>query len=102
MLQIGFHSLLGLTHEPYNSVASESFQSLQSITSSWRARLSFTERPIAPVVRRANATLVMLARNKELEEVVFSMKQLEDRFNKKFNYPWVFLNDEPFTEEFKK
>ena len=44
----------------------------------------------------------MLARNKELEDVVFSMKQLEDRFNKNYNYPWVFLNDEPFTEEFKK
>lgn len=30
------------------------------------------------------------------------MKQMEDRFNKKFDYPWVFLNDEPFSEEFKK
>ena len=28
------------------------------------------------------------------------MKQLEDRFNKKFNYPYVFLNEEPFSEDF--
>ena len=28
------------------------------------------------------------------------MKQIEDRFNKNYHYPWVFLNDEPFTEEF--
>jgi len=26
---------------------------------------------------------------------------MEDRFNKKFNYPYVFLNEEPFSEEFK-
>ena len=54
----------------------------------------------APPPRRANAAIVMLARNSELNDVVSSMRQLEDRFNAKFNYPWVFLNDEPFTEEF--
>lgn len=27
--------------------------------------------------------------------------QLETRFNHRYNYPYVFLNDEPFTEEFK-
>ena len=26
---------------------------------------------------------------------------MEDRFNKKYNYPYVFLNEEPFTDEFK-
>lgn len=25
----------------------------------------------------------------------------EQRFNSKFHYPWIFLNNEPFTEEFK-
>ncbi|KAG1810446.1 nucleotide-diphospho-sugar transferase [Suillus plorans] len=30
-----------------------------------------------------------------------SMKQLEDRFNRKFQYPYVFLNDEPFTQSFQ-
>ncbi|KAG6887217.1 hypothetical protein C0992_013348 [Termitomyces sp. T32_za158] len=29
------------------------------------------------------------------------MKQMEDRFNKKFQYPYVFLNDQPFEESFK-
>ncbi|KAG2112675.1 glycosyl transferase [Suillus discolor] len=29
------------------------------------------------------------------------MKQLEDRFNRKFQYPYVFLNDEPFMQSFK-
>jgi alpha 1,2-mannosyltransferase len=52
--------------------------------------------------RRANATLVMLARNTDLNGVISSVEQLEARFNRKFNYPWVFLNDEPFTTDFKR
>ncbi|KAG1147356.1 hypothetical protein G6F37_002022 [Rhizopus arrhizus] len=28
------------------------------------------------------------------------MEQIEDTFNKKFNYPYVFLNNEAFTQEF--
>lgn len=30
------------------------------------------------------------------------MRDLEDTWNHKFNYPWFFFNDKPFTEEFKK
>jgi alpha 1,2-mannosyltransferase len=52
--------------------------------------------------RRANATLVMLARNSDLDGVISSVEQLEAKFNHKFNYPWVFLNDEPFSFEFKR
>ncbi|CDR36863.1 CYFA0S01e05094g1_1 [Cyberlindnera fabianii] len=50
---------------------------------------------------RANASLVMLARNQEVEDVVKSMKSLERHFNQWYKYPWVFLNDEEFTQEFK-
>lgn len=60
------------------------------------------EEALAPAPRRANAAIVMLARNTDLEGVVSSMRQLEDRFNNKFNYPWIFLNDKEFTDEFKK
>ncbi|TDL19414.1 glycosyltransferase family 15 protein [Rickenella mellea] len=42
----------------------------------------------------------MLARNKEVNEACSSIQQIEDRFNNVYNYPWVFLNDEPFSEEF--
>ena len=31
-----------------------------------------------------------------------SMKQVEDRFNKEFRYPYVFLNEQPFDETFIK
>ncbi|KAG7092471.1 hypothetical protein E1B28_008823 [Marasmius oreades] len=56
----------------------------------------------SPQGRRANATFVLLARNSDLNGVVTSMKQMEDRFNKKFRYPYVFLNEEPFSDEFKE
>ncbi|CAG8604122.1 9637_t:CDS:2, partial [Cetraspora pellucida] len=51
---------------------------------------------------RANACFVILIRNSDLHNFRASMRQLEDRFNHKYNYPYVFLNDVPFTEEFKK
>jgi hypothetical protein len=31
-----------------------------------------------------------------------AMHDLERTWNHKFNYPWTFFNDVPFTEEFKK
>ena len=49
-----------------------------------------------------NATFVTLARNQDLLEIVKSIRQVEDRVNHKFHYPWVFLNDEPFDDEFKR
>ncbi|KAK6457165.1 mannosyltransferase [Scheffersomyces xylosifermentans] len=49
-----------------------------------------------------NATMVMLVRNSELKGALESMRSLEDRFNRNYRYPWVFLNDVPFTEEFKE
>ncbi|KAJ9055748.1 hypothetical protein DSO57_1000606 [Entomophthora muscae] len=51
---------------------------------------------------RVKACFVVLIRNTELEEWRTSMLQLEDRFNKHHNYPYVFLNNVLFTDEFKK
>ncbi|KAF2649239.1 glycosyltransferase family 15 protein [Lophiostoma macrostomum CBS 122681] len=51
---------------------------------------------------RMNATFVTLARNSDLWEIVKSIRHVEDRFNRKFNYDWVFLNDDDFNDEFKK
>jgi mannosyltransferase len=33
--------------------------------------------------------------------MVQAMRDLERTWNSKFNYPWTFFNDVPFTEEFK-
>ncbi|KAI0249097.1 glycosyltransferase family 15 protein [Lactifluus subvellereus] len=57
--------------------------------------------PIA-LRRRANATLFMLARNSEVDDAVHSVRSMEDRFNRKYRYPWVFLNEQPFSDEFKR
>ncbi|EPE07004.1 alpha- mannosyltransferase ktr1 [Ophiostoma piceae UAMH 11346] len=51
---------------------------------------------------RMNATFVTLARNSDVWEVARSIRQVEDRFNKRYHYDWVFLNDKPFDDEFKK
>jgi len=44
----------------------------------------------------------MLARNSDLEGAVQAVRELEDRFNRNYNYPWVFLNEEPFSSDFKR
>ncbi|KAK0721729.1 nucleotide-diphospho-sugar transferase [Lasiosphaeria miniovina] len=49
-----------------------------------------------------NATFVTLARNSDIWDIAKSIRQVEDRFNRRYNYDWVFLNDKPFDEAFKK
>ncbi|CCL98014.1 uncharacterized protein FIBRA_00007 [Fibroporia radiculosa] len=51
---------------------------------------------------RANATLLMLARNTELDAALQSVRELEEKFNHQFGYPWVFLNNVPFSKAFKE
>ena len=51
---------------------------------------------------RINATLLALVRNEELDGMLQAMKDLERTWNNKFNYPWTFFNDVPFSEEFKR
>ena len=51
---------------------------------------------------RANAAFVVLARDKELEGVIQSLKSIERHFNRWFHYPYVFLNDGEFSTEFKE
>ena len=53
---------------------------------------------VQPPTRRANTTFVFLARNNDLEGVVDTIRQMEDRFNHKYQYPWVLLNEVPFTK----
>ncbi|KAJ8085594.1 hypothetical protein PM082_004412 [Marasmius tenuissimus] len=51
--------------------------------------------------RLANATFVILARNWEVDGVVRSIQNIEDRFNAG-RYPYVLLNDDDFSDEFKR
>lgn len=51
---------------------------------------------------RTNAALITLVRNEELGQLLSTMTDLERTWNSKFNYPYIFFNDVPFTEEFKQ
>jgi alpha 1,2-mannosyltransferase len=57
--------------------------------------------PTAPGPRM-NATFVTLARNSDVWDIMKSIRQVEDRFNNKYHYDWVFLNDKPFDDNFIK
>jgi Glycolipid 2-alpha-mannosyltransferase len=48
------------------------------------------------------AAIIALVRNSELDDMMQSMRELEQTFNRKFKYPWIFFNDEPFTDKFKR
>jgi hypothetical protein len=57
---------------------------------------------VDPITNLANATILMLARNSDISGVEQSMHALEDSFNKDHHYPWTFLNEVPFSLEFKQ
>ncbi|KAH6618632.1 glycolipid 2-alpha-mannosyltransferase [Boeremia exigua] len=58
------------------------------------------QEPILGTAARANATLMMLARNSDVDGAVASVKSVQTQFNKHFGYPWVFLNNEPWSDDF--
>lgn len=51
---------------------------------------------------RANATILILVRNLERIGITQTLRRFEDRFNRKFGYPYTFVNDKPFTDTFKE
>ncbi|KAJ6530310.1 glycosyltransferase family 15 protein [Mycena capillaripes] len=101
---ISGHYILSLTHETYGRATSISRlmgpRPENIVPPEYNTRvntsLEIAARP------RANATFVMLARNSDLDNAVRSIRRMEDRFNTRHHYPYVLLNDEPFTDEFKR
>ncbi|KAJ7221311.1 glycosyltransferase family 15 protein [Mycena pura] len=114
---ISLHFILSATHEPYSNATSFS-----GLTAAWRQEMTkYTDTAvpahpdIPPLPKwatggvsgvanttRANATLVMLARNSDVNGAVQSIRSIEDRFNREYGYPYVFLNEEPWEDNFKK
>ncbi|KAL1705570.1 glycosyltransferase family 15 protein [Schizophyllum commune] len=108
---ISLHYILSSTHEAYGNATS-----IDSLASRLRGRPSdkvivpeeYYDTPAVPGTNhssphhdRPSATFVILARNSDLDSTIQSVRNVEDRFNRKYKYPYVFLNDEPFSEEFK-
>ena len=52
--------------------------------------------------RRAKAAIVVLAQNADLRGVLLSMQRMEQRFNARYQYPYVFLNEEQFNADFRQ
>ncbi|KAI0773076.1 glycosyltransferase family 15 protein [Trametes elegans] len=108
---VSLHSILRFTHEDYGratsfrNIAAQLTWGSPNVDAVPEQYYTPAEPPSFPsslITRRANATMLMLARNSDVNDAVKSVRRLEDRFNKKFRYPWVFLNEEPFSDEFKK
>lgn len=53
------------------------------------------------VCSKENAVLLVLCRNSDADGICSSLRELEEQFNRKYDYPYVFLNNEEFTQEFK-
>ncbi|EJU05659.1 glycosyltransferase family 15 protein [Dacryopinax primogenitus] len=108
------HLILSLTHETYGSTTSLSrLRQWGNVQQSEPYYLTPPDRqyyynetssspPPPQGQRKAKAAFAVLARNSDLYPLLDSMKQMEDRFNKKFQYPYVFLNEEPFSDDFKR
>lgn len=62
---------------------------------------TYYQEPLVDESEKVSATFVTLARNSDLWQLAESIRHIEDRFNRKFHYDWVFLNDDDFSEEFK-
>lgn len=50
---------------------------------------------------RENATIVVLARNSDLNDTVTAIESLEKQWNQWYHYPITFLNDKPWEPAFK-
>ncbi|KAL1761659.1 nucleotide-diphospho-sugar transferase [Schizophyllum commune] len=101
---IAAHLLLTLTNYRYRALAvrfglSPDGLFLQNVLYEQPAAI-YTNFSV-PEDARANATFVVLARNSEAKGVEQSIRDIEARFNAQYQYPYVFLNDEEFTDEFK-
>ncbi|KAJ7666727.1 glycolipid 2-alpha-mannosyltransferase-domain-containing protein [Mycena polygramma] len=99
---ISGHYLLSLTHDGYGRSISRLMgaPSNNAVPPEYNTRIN-SSLELAHRAR-ANATFVILARNSDLDNTVRSVREVEDRFNTRHHYPFVLLNDEPFTDEFKR
>jgi len=52
--------------------------------------------------QKENATFVSLVRNSEMRGIMTTISQIEKTFNKKYQYSYVFLNDQEFSDRFKQ
>ncbi|KAG0438102.1 Glycolipid 2-alpha-mannosyltransferase 1 [Dictyocoela muelleri] len=54
------------------------------------------------ILSKENAVIMILCRNSDKDAMITTMKNFEDKFNSKFKYPYLFLNNEEFNDTFKE
>ncbi|KDQ22950.1 glycosyltransferase family 15 protein [Pleurotus ostreatus PC15] len=109
------HYIISFTHEEYGRMTS-----INNIASHFKSNAPAVPdtidtgdptptpprppKPAAPAAPpRANATLLILAKYADVDTLVPTIRDIEDRFNKHHNYPYVILNPEAeFGDDFKK
>ena len=55
----------------------------------------------ALILCKQKAVILILCRNEEMDGINATLENFEEKFNSKFEYPYVFLNDKKFTQEFQ-
>ncbi|KAJ7576427.1 glycosyltransferase family 15 protein [Mycena floridula] len=119
LLVISIHYILSFTHEPYGRATTFSgfglFQSGKDRSKeNSKIPAEYHSAPdddlplhsngslaTDPTAKRANAAFVILCRNSDTDSIIRSISDMEFRFNRRYKYPYVLLNEEKFTEEFK-
>ncbi|KAK0212253.1 glycosyltransferase family 15 protein [Desarmillaria ectypa] len=112
---IKFHYILAFTHHEYGRITS-----LSNVVVHFRDETiqtpTFVDRNLVPLEyyaplnpwnettpgRRADAAFVILCQNSDLTRIIGSIREIEDRFNRWYNNPYVLLNEVEFDENFKK
>lgn len=77
----------------------KSFDNLLDITKDF-SKMFKTEEQLK--ANPMNACFMSLLRNEDLFSILPTIRKIEDRFNRNYNYSYVFFNDQPFDKVFKK
>ncbi|CAJ0886337.1 6389_t:CDS:2, partial [Entrophospora sp. SA101] len=54
-----------------------------------------------PIIRKANAVFLVYLGHENTKRMGTTLAQLENRFNHKYQYPYVFLSDKEISDDFK-
>lgn len=89
------------TQTPEEAIASLAKFALKNPNLNPRESLDGSIAPWHNTSNRANAIIVILCRNADLADIRHTLAQFEKRFNAYYKYPYMFLNDADFTQEFR-
>ncbi|ELA41247.1 uncharacterized protein VICG_01736 [Vittaforma corneae ATCC 50505] len=56
---------------------------------------------ISAFCRRKDSVILILCRNEDKDEIAKTITNFEERFNARYKYPYVFLNDKDWDNDFK-